>query len=104
MSEQSLVGKLIDGKIEDVAEVVNELNYTKLLNLKKQMEIEYQRLTLMKDKLKETLEEEDDPIRKNEIKSTINEIYVAMQKIEDIATVIEKIKEERSLDNNEGEK
>jgi|AntRauTorckE6833_2_1112554.scaffolds.fasta_scaffold06918_7 hypothetical protein len=100
MSEKSLVGKLIDGDIEEVADAVNDLSYTKLLNLKKQIEIEYQRLTLMKDKLIENREEENNAIRENEIKKTVNEIYVAMQKIEDIATVVEKIKEERSLDSN----
>jgi hypothetical protein len=100
MSEKSLVGKLIDGDIEEVADAVNDLSYTKLLNLKKQIEIGYQRLTLMKDKLIENREEENNAIRENEIKKTVNEIYVAMQKIEDIATVVEKIKEERSLDSN----
>lgn len=99
MSEnQEFISRLIEEEIEDVAEALKDFNMTKLSNIKKVIEMEYTRLELMKNKLIETREEEDDPIRVNVIKEVISDIYVALQRLEDIATIIEELKSQKKID------
>lgn len=92
----SSLGKIIDSSIKDLDSIVKKesLNLTTLLNIKKLLEMEYQRVVFFKNELLKELNKEG--VKKVDIEKTINDLYVILQRIEDKATFFAVLMKEKS--------
>jgi glycerol-3-phosphate responsive antiterminator len=98
MSEKSAMGMIIDSPLEELDKYFKEQNYnlTDLKNIKKALEMEYQRVTLMKDDVLKKLQEKMKRKKRQEFETLFNNLYVILQRIEEKATFIQTIITERS--------
>jgi uncharacterized protein YaaQ len=101
MSEKkkSLLGVIIDAPIEEVDKLLKDSHYniTALLNFKKGLELEYQRAETTKNQLMAGIE--NNTVDKEKSEEIIQQLYIAMQRIEDRATVVQKYIEELEIKN-----
>ena len=90
LDNYSSMGQVIDSPIEDLTKELDKLTFGELTSFKKMMEMQYQELVYTKDELNK-LE------NKEESEPAINNVYMLMQKVEDIATVCEELKNQREV-------
>ena len=94
------IGKLIDAPIEVFLSVVREYSYGALTNIKKAFEVEYQRVEAVVIGLNQKLLSNDiNKQERKDIENTLQTLYVALQLIEDRATVLESLKSEKGIKN-----
>ena len=98
MSTQfTAIGTVIDAKQEDLIPYLKELEYGHLCNIKKMLEVEYQKVETTKDALNQKLKlDKLEPVKVEEIKKSVQQLYVALQIIEDKCTILEQIKVEKA--------
>lgn len=98
---KSAIGKIIDSPIEEVKAHLETLNMTGLLNFKKSIELQYNKVEMTKEQLiiglKNNMFKGKD---KKVAKTTLDDLYKVLQKLEDVATIIEVLKKERAIDFN----
>lgn len=98
MSKFTAIGQLIDtNNTEELVEYLNELNYGHLCNVKKMLEGEYQRVETTKDALgTKVLDDKTPEDEKKQAKALIEQLYIALQRIEDRCTLVEQLKLEKA--------
>ena len=104
MSEEkkSAIGKIIDADIEEVSDILEGHSFGELTNIKKWFEMEYSRVTKIKDNLNEKIDNKEFvAIQETQAKDTVKELYKILQRIEDRATIIEKLKDGKGVDFQE---
>lgn len=82
------MAKILDSPIEELTTVLEKLTLGELTSFMKMMEIQYQQLEVTKDQLI-TLPKE------NEAEHAIEGLYGLLQKVEDIAKVVEELRKQR---------
>lgn len=88
--EKSLLSTIIDSPIEEVDAILKEgkFSITVLTNLKKGLELQYQRVTYTKDGIVQGIKNKSYD-NMTEAENTLKNLYVALQLIEDRAKLIQ---------------
>jgi hypothetical protein len=99
MSKQfSVIGTIIDADSEEVVPYLNGLTYGHLCNIKKMLEIEYQRVETTKEAInKKLLLSKLTSKERTECIKVKDQLYIALQRIEDKCTIIESIKASKKV-------
>jgi len=97
LKDRSVLGAMIDSKVEDIDAFLKEANYnvTQLVNIKKGFEMEYLRVTTVKDQLLKQVN--DKVIEEEKANSVLEDLYISLQRIEDRATLVQVHIEEKRL-------
>lgn len=74
----------------------SEYSLTYIMTLKKNFELEYQRVEVTKDKILESIDKGTTESNEKNNK-LIEDLYLVLQKIEDVCTVFEAIRKERTI-------
>lgn len=95
---KSILGIIIDAPIEEVDKLMKESHYnvTTLTNFKKGLELEYQRVENMKNQILNRVQKGE--VDKEQGNTTVQELYIVLQRIEDRATLVQKFIEELKID------
>lgn len=88
------ISEMIDSPIEEVAKELNYLDMTNLTTLKKMVELEYLRVERTKDAMMGEYKNVD-MLGKVKLDNLVQELYNAMVRIENLATVVETLRRER---------
>ena len=97
MSEEKFtsIGMIIDAPIEEVISLLKGLDLTSLTNIKKFLEVEYQRVEYTKKMLILSVEENKNTLE--EVKPHLDNLYLVLQKIEDRCKVVHELITERGI-------
>jgi hypothetical protein len=99
MQSYTAIGQVIDADLEELKEYLAELNYGQLTNVKKMLEIEYQRVNAVKEGIIVQVQTKLLP-NDEKSKKTLSDLYAVLQRIENRATVIATMLQERSVKLN----
>jgi ribosome recycling factor len=95
---KSVFGAIIDAPIEEVDNLLKKSNYniTVLINFKKGLELLYLRVEAVKNEILDRMKKGDinEKIGNEEVK----QLYIALQKIEDRATLIQSYITDKKID------
>lgn len=83
----------VDTPIDEVEDYIKTLEFNSLSTYKKLMEFQYSKIVAMKDKLVEQQEKNFS----EETKDSIQGLFAVLQKIETVATKLEKYKKRKDL-------
>ena len=89
IKKYSSMAQILDSPIEEVALELEKLTYGELTNFKKMLEMQYLELEYTKENLKELDSKEADTL--------IEEFYILLQKVEDIARITEELKKQKEV-------
>lgn len=84
-------------KIEEVEKELRDFSYGQLVNTKKYLELEYSKAETLKNALLTGLNNDKFIGDKKQAEDTVNELYRALQRIEDRALLVEKLKGEKEV-------
>lgn len=97
MSEQkSFIGILIDSPNKEAEEILKKRTFQELVNIKKSLEMAYERARLTKDELIKGIDS-NKFVDKQKAENTVQDLYKVMQKIEDKATIVETLRKEKGV-------
>ena len=97
--EKSVIGQVIDADTEEIADILTDYSYGQLTNIKKGLEMEYARTETVKNQIAEQIEKDEVEDGKEQLaQDTLDELYVALQRIEDRACIVEELKRQKSID------
>ena len=83
--------------IEEAERELRDFSYGQLVNTKKYLELEYNKAETLKNALLTGLNNDKFIEDKKQAEDTVNELYKALQRIEDRALLVEKLKEEKEV-------
>ena len=92
---ESTLDRLLKLTPEQLTEIVKALSFNECINLKKHIEMEYMRAELAKNLTILGLFEKR--IEEEKGNALLANLYLAMQKLEDMATIVEVFKKEKSV-------
>jgi hypothetical protein len=98
MSEKSALSIIIDAPIEEVDNLlkVSHYNITALTNMKKGLELQYQRVEVTKNMLIEGIVKGE--VHQDGDSETLNDLYIILQRIEERATLLQQYINELKVD------
>lgn len=99
MKQFTAMGTIIDATPEEVIPYLKGLDYGHLTNIKKMLEAEYQRVETTKDALNQRLLLKLSETERNQVEGTIEQLYIALQRIEDKCTIIEQVKKDKATES-----
>ncbi|MBO8161123.1 MAG: hypothetical protein H0Z24_05755 [Thermosipho sp. (in: Bacteria)] len=99
MVRDTFLSKLVDSPIEEAKEMLEDLTFVDLVNTKKILELEYNRVTFMKDNIAEGLKQ-NVFADKDRVQEVLEDLYIILQRLEDLATIIETLKKEKDVYKN----
>lgn len=95
----SAIGQIVDtNDIEELVSYLKELSYGHLLNVKKALEGEYQRVETTKEALATLImNPKTRKKEKNKAKKLMEQLYISLQRIEDRATIVEELLKDNAI-------